>query len=226
MENSDTKNNKINVVFVTAIICFGFVILSSLFCVSMIPQWHGILVGFLFMLIAALAHFAAKWYSISALLNSLGCGCSIGAYYVMSKQSFNLQHAVFAAAIACLVLFSAWILFRISAKKKYVIIPCGIVLTMAVIFSLIMWGGYGEFIYSYSFFMLVIAAFYLFAFQITSHNDHSALRDVSIASFGAFAIVTFIVTVILTEGDALDVLDFAEASKNDKKNDTFTYSRR
>ena len=54
----------------------------------------------------------------------------------------------------------------------------------------------------------LIALFYICIFTISINNDkRSVLRDISYGSFGAFVILTVIVLVMLSDGDALSGID-------------------
>jgi hypothetical protein len=58
-----------------------------------------------------------------------------------------------------------------------------------------------------SFYFLNVSYFYLIAIMSKNESRKDLMREMSIVSFGAFFIVSFIVLVILSEGDALQLLD-------------------
>jgi hypothetical protein len=66
----------------------------------------------------------------------------------------------------------------------------------------------------------LISLFYLCVFGITiNHDDRSVFRDISFGGFGSLIIIAVVVIFIISEGEALDGLDFGggDGSKKSKK---------
>nr|WP_295681412.1 hypothetical protein [uncultured Lachnoclostridium sp.] len=58
---------------------------------------------------------------------------------------------------------------------------------------------------------------------VLQHEENSALlRDFSFGSFGAFFIVTYLVLVLITDGDALELLDSVDVPTNSKNKNTIS----
>jgi UDP-N-acetylmuramyl pentapeptide phosphotransferase/UDP-N-acetylglucosamine-1-phosphate transferase len=73
----------------------------------------------------------------------------------------------------------------------------------------VLWLSVDEFT-GLSFYFLNVAYFYLIAIMSKNEGNVDLMREMSIVSFGAFFIVSFIVLVILSEGEAFQLLDGAD----------------
>lgn len=112
-----------------------------------------------------------------------------------------------APAIAILAL--VYLMLSIYSKTKRITLSVAIVINIALlVVAIFFWTRTGETFFSFGFFCLLISIYSICVFSVTiNHNERSVLKDISYGSFGAFVIITVVIIVILSEGDALEVCD-------------------
>ncbi len=217
----ENSKGKIFWVFVLSLGALGILILSTYVANLIFRNYIGIGIGIAMMIAAVFCHIFGKkrpiLYLVSYLLNSLGNGLSLSAYYVYREMKVDVIE-LFASAIpaaACLLIVYL-LLGRLGKSKKFTLVIATIVDLSLVALSVIYWIIKG--VPSFGFFCLLVALFYICVFGITVNNDSRAcLKDLSFGSFGIFIILTVVVIVIISEGDILDGFDLDFRSGDKKK---------
>lgn len=153
-------------------------------------------------------YFALLWI-LCYLMNSVANGLSIAAFYIHAEHAVKTGEllqgtlpamAVMAVAAAGLLCF--------PARKKLVLWTAGILAAVLVAASWIpaVWDAQPQ--RSMMLFGALTAIFYLVVYgRIVGREDRILLREISFGSFGALIIITLVVLVIITDGDALDFAD-------------------
>lgn len=218
------SKGKIFWVFVLSLAALGILILSTYVATLVCRNYIGLGIGIIMMLVAVFCHIFGKkrpvLYLVSYLFNSIGNGFSLSAYYNYREMKVELIE-LFASAItaaACLLIVYL-LLGRLGKSKKFTIIVAAAIDLALIALAVIYWIIKG--VPSFGFFCLLVALFYICVFGITVNNDRRPfLRDLSFGGFGIFIILTVVVIVIISEGDALDVFDMdigSDKKKNKKK---------
>ncbi len=208
-------------IYLFAITSLCILLVSTRIAVSIFSKYYGLVVGIGLMLVAIPLHIAAKrlprLYILSFLINAIGSGCSVSAYYLMKHISTDLIKMVIAVIPAVIILTLVCIAIRTTFGQTYmrqtilifVIINVALII-LAVVFLIIT----ADVLYSFGFFGLVLAGIYLCVLGVlVKHEERLVLRDISFGSFGAFIILTIVVLTILSEGDMLDGLQFDRKGK-------------
>lgn len=93
IENFINTKPKAYVVFLFSIAALFILTLSTQVAVSICSKWYGLIVGIFLMLLAIPLHVSAKkWtflYVFSFIINFIGCGFSVSAYYLTKGISLN-----------------------------------------------------------------------------------------------------------------------------------------
>lgn len=199
-------------VILFALVSIGIFVIFTLLANSVCRKWYGLLVGIPLMLLAIPFHVLGNekkiGYLISFLLNSVGNGFSASAYYLQRNVSVNLTSALMAAIPACGVLLLAFLLLQIFWKKKVAIITAVVIESMLLAAAVVFWIIWDAGFFSFGFFCLLIALFYLCVLAfLLKKNDSVVLQNISFGSFGAFLALTIVVLIILSEGEILDGID-------------------
>jgi len=220
-DKTEKSKGKILWVFVLSLSAIGIFILSSYIASRICREYYGIAVGISLMIIAVPFHLLGKkipaLYLVSYLLNSIGNGFSVSAYYVFREMKVSFFE-LFASAIpaaACLLIVYL-LLGRLGKSKTFTMVIAAVSDLALIVLAIVYWIIKG--VPSFGFFSLLIALFYICVFGITVNNDgRPYLRDVSFGSFGTFIILSVVVIVIISEGDAFDGFDLDIGSGNKKK---------
>lgn len=223
VSNFVNEKCKAVVVFLFSLISIGLFVVSTLFATIVCEKGYGLIVGVVLMVLAVPFHILGKktqvGYLISFGINSVANGFSASAYYLIKGITIDLNSVFFAIISAVAVLFLVYLMLQVWAKTKRVTVTVAVIVNMLLMVAeIVLWVMYGNAIYSFGFFSLLISLFYLCVFGITiNHDERPVLRDVSFGSFGSFIILTVVVIAILSEGDILDGLDFDLSGGGKKK---------
>lgn len=170
-------------------------------------KWSGLIIGVLFMLVSAVIYFQADniplLYILSFILNMIGVGLSITAYYIFKAYALNLEDYLTAIlnGLGLILLFS--ILTYVKSIKRHIKVILSLVVLAFFIGSLILWLRVDTFT-GLSFYFLNVSYFYLIAIMSKNESSVDLMKEMSIVSFGAFFTISFIVLVIISEGEALE----------------------
>ncbi len=186
---------------------FGFEYLHEL------NQWSGLIIGGIILLISWGIYFLSRkmplLYVLSFVFNMIGVGLSITSYYVFKAYALALEDFMVAylLAIGLIIIFS--LLTYVKFLKRHIKLAVSLIVLVSFVSSLALWISTDEFT-GLSFYFLNVSYFYLIAIMSKNEDKKELMREMSIVSFGAFFIASFIVLVILSEGDALQLVDGVE----------------
>ncbi len=210
------------VVFIFSLSSLVLFIISSLLATRICPKWSGIPIGIGMMIIAIPFHWGSKnklWgYLVSFIINSLGSGFIVSAYYIESKTTPDIYSLFIGAIPTAAIIFLVYLMLHIFSIGKGVTITVAVIINIVLtIISTVLWIKYGNVIFSFGFYCSLIGLFYLCVFGITiNHDERAVFRDISFGSFGSLMIIAVVVIFILSEGDVLDGLDFGGGGRNKK----------
>jgi hypothetical protein len=213
----------------TSMIIFGFiglliVSLSIYFGFKYLVthnQWIGLIIGVLLMIIGILIYQLGEknqiFYQLTFLINMIAIGFSITAYYVFKAYSLTFRDFFVAiiVSIGLLILFS--LISRISLIKRHHKIFLAIFIFISFILSLSLWLSSNIFT-GLSFYFLNIIYFFVIGIVSSPESFKDISKEMAWISFGAFILVSIIVLIILSEGEALSGIDGFSISGESKKN--------
>lgn len=213
-------DKKAKLTFMFSIITWLLVSSSSALFSNIISGWQGILIGLGFMILSLIIHLIArthnpKLYLISSCINALATGIAMSSYYAYAK--IELPPYILGGTLLCYILLSYLLCIgvnKMQSKKKAAWL-FGCLFLVLLIASIVAW--INSPLFSIAFFALVIVFFYFLLAMKTFHTSRNYLSDLSLASFGIFFLVAYIVIVLISDGDGLDLLDFAGDSGKQKK---------
>lgn len=205
--------------FMFSIITWLLVSSSSVLFTNIISGWQGILIGLGVMLISLIIHLIArahnpKLYIISSCINALATGIAMSSYYAYAKIELPLY--MLGVTLLCYILLSYLLCtgYKMQSKKKAAWL-FGCLFLVLLIATISVWVNNP--LFSIYFFALVIVFFYFLLEIKTFHTSRNFLSDLSSASFGIFFLVAYIVIVLISDGDGLELLDFADDGGIQKK---------
>ncbi len=211
------------VIFLFSLICIGLFVVSANFAIATGYEFSGIGIGIALMILAIPFHLRGKkngvCYLVSFLLNSIGNGFSVSAYYLVKEVKVDLYEMLFASVIAAGVMLFVYLMLQIFSKSKKVTVTIAAIIIAALMAAAIsLWILRDAGFYSFGFFSLLISMFFLCVFGININQEkRPVLRDISFGSFGTFVIITVVVLAILSEREVLSELDFGWDWKKKKK---------
>lgn len=221
-QRKDIKmDKKAKLTFVFSIITWLLVSSSSILFSNIISGWHGILIGLGVMLVALIFHLIArarnpKLYLITSCINALATGIAMSSYYTYAKIELPLY--ILGVTFLCYILLSYLIcmgVYKIQSKKIAAWL-FGCLFLVLLIIAIAAWKSSS--LFSIAFFALVIVFFYFLLEMKTFHTSRNYLSDLSLASFGLFFLVAYIVMVLISDGDGLELIDFVgDGGKHKKK---------
>jgi len=203
----------------------ALVAISTYVASLFVYEWLGILVGCIIILFAIIPHRLGKInsaaYILSVAMNGIGTGFAISAYYIVKEKPVSVSGLIFVSLIAAALYTLANLLIYLFRKKNTFIMIFGIAVGLILISSVVLWIIRGGFLYSFGFFASLLLLFFLSVTAITIWNPaRVALRDLSFGAFGSFVVAALVVVAILSEGDIVDGVDIADATKKGKKKST------
>ncbi len=178
-------------------------------------QWFGFIIGVVFMIMGVISYQFGKkhvlFYMLSFVLNMIGVGLSITAYYVLAAFPLDFEHYVIAIAVAMGLLIGFAVVTNIPIMKKHSKVWLVLTIIAAFGLSLTLWILSDTFT-GLSFYFINIIFFYMVSVVEAVDDDKDVFKELAKISAGAFVLVSIIVLVILTEGEALQGLDGFNAS--------------
>ena len=225
IEEFFNKEAKAFSVFIFGLIALGTLVISTQLAVVICSKWYGIIVGIIAMILAIPLHLLAKkhriLYVFGFLLNSIGSGFSVSAYYLTEKIEPDLITLFLSAIPAAAILALIYVVLQIFSKSKNVSVSIAVILNVILLgLAVFHWIKTGDIIFSMAFFCLLQSLFYICVFGVTiNHDERYVLRDISFGGFGSFIIITVVVIVIISGGDILEGVDFGggDGKKKSKK---------
>lgn len=184
------------------------VLLSNRIFQSTAALWLGIIL----MLIALATHFAGrrykKCYLLSLCLNSVANGLAVSAYYLYTQIPLSSQSFLIGLSPAVLLLLLCYFCFGILQKGKALcclfLLLSSLLLTVG---SCILWVKTGSIYGSSGFFSSLFSMIYILCYIYLIYGKNpSAPKTFSAGSFGIFSIIGAIIAIIITDGDAMDMV--------------------
>ena len=211
-----------------AALMLGLMLISNAVGVELFHswKWYGVIVGVALMLAAIFFHSLGKrykgFYLVSLLLNGIGNGCSLSALYIDRSLSASVMENLPGLLPGiCLLLLGALLLAALPIKKKAALWICGLLAATVIAgccLGILKTDGQEEAHWRFAMFGALLAAMFLVPMGMISGNqERSLLRYASFAGFGAYILITLIVVLVISEGEALDGLDLPFGGSSGKR---------
>ncbi len=174
-------------------------------------------------IISLVLHFEAKerpWlYFVCIFLNTAASAMFVSCFYLLNDIPLRLFETVEGHFDALCLLTFALLLWRIfKAPRKATLIASVALFVLLTSGCIVMWVIDGPAVRSFAIFSLIMALFYILAIAGDSPDRKStSLAALSLASFGAIAIIAAVVVGLLTAGEELAGLEIFEGFKAQKK---------
>ena len=216
------------IILLSSLSSIALFIISCFSAVLICNNFSGIVIGIILMICAIPLHCSGKkhniYYLISFLLNSIANGFTASAYYITAKISFNIIEILIAIIPGVIILTFVYLMIQVFNKsKRPVLIFASIINVILLITFIALWITLNKLMFSFAFFCSLISIFYLCVFgTVINHNNRNVFRFISFGSFGLFIMISFVVLLIISEGEILDGADFS-LSDDDSKTEINTY---
>lgn len=186
-------------------------------------QFIGLIIGVVLMIISIIMYqFGEKnevYYQIVFVMNMIAVGLSITSYYVFKAYSLTLIDFIVAISISLGVLTVFALLSKIEVIKKHHKLFLAFFIAVSFIISLSLWLS-SETFTGLTFYFLNVAYFFMIGIVSVTASFKDISKEMAWISFGAFILISIIVLIIISEGEALSGLDgvsFDISSKKKKK---------
>jgi hypothetical protein len=185
-------------------------------------QWIGLIIGILMMIFSILLYLLGNqntiFYQLTFLVNMVAIGFSITAYYVFKAYSLTLNDYLVAILVSMAVLILFSLMSRIKLFKRHHKIFLGVFISVSFVISLILWLSSTGFT-GLSFYFLNIVYFFMIGMVSTPESFKDLSKEMAWISFGAFILISIIVLIIISEGEALSGFDgvIIDGSQKSKK---------
>ncbi len=185
-------------------------------------QWIGLIIGIFMMIFSILLYLLGNqntiFYQLTFLVNMVAIGFFITAYYVFKAYSLSLNDFLVAILVSMAVLILFSLLSRIKLFKRHHKIFLGVFISLSFVISLILWLSSSGFT-GLSFYFLNIIYFLMIGMVSTPESFKDLSKEMAWISFGAFILISIIVLIIISEGEALSGFDGAiiDGSQKSKK---------
>lgn len=205
-----TKGKGITVYFF--FLLFLAIFLASVFLgCSLFAKWFGLLAGFLLTVLAVPCHFfigrkTVAGHFLSFLLNAVGSGFSVSAYYTVKCVSLFPEKLAYGIIPCIAIMLIVSVLMVALRENKHILILVFALIEIALLItSIVLWVKQGGEIYAIMFFSLLLASFYTTVLAVTVDEDErSVIRDCSFGSYGFYLVATVVVIVILLGASGCD----------------------
>ncbi|RJP57561.1 MAG: hypothetical protein C4543_09695 [Ignavibacteriales bacterium] len=183
-------------------------------------QWLGLIIGVGFMIVGIIIYQFGKrhglFYLLSFISNMMGVGLSITAYYVFKEYSLAFEDFMFAIIVSLLMLSGFLALTFMERVKKHIKWMTAIIIIVSLIVSLILWLSVDEFS-GLSFYYLNIIYFFMVGMISVTDSLKDLSKEMAWVSLGAFLLISIIVLIVLSEGEALSGMDGIDITPSGKK---------
>lgn len=209
-------NNKRKVVLLYTLIAYSLISFSVNFgfeYIVTLDEWAGLIIGILLMIASIPIYFIAKrlplLYFISFLINMVGVGFSITCYYIFKQYHLEMIDFLTAFSVSMIVLIVFAVISSTSIYKKHPIMYTIFFILICFGVSLFLWLSEPCFS-GLTFYYLNVAYFFMIGMIASSNDLRNLAKEMALVSFGAFVLVSIIVLLVITEGEALEGLaDFS-----------------
>lgn len=173
-----------------------------------LPETYlGFLFGIILFVIAIPLHiFGNKntlFYAFSILLTSFGVGLILTSYYSTVENQLKLVDYVVAITISITTLTIFSFITSFTVIKKYSKIILIFTIPILFIITLIVWLN-SDIFTGLTFYFFNIIYFHMICVVTASEDIKDLLREMSFSMFGSFILISIIVIIILSEGEALE----------------------
>ena len=186
-------------------ILFGFQFIYPEF------SYLGLIIGAALMIIAIPLHVVGKdfwpFYFISFTFNSIAIGFSITSYYVFKEYPLELIDFFTAISVSLLVLMFFGAISTLPFYRKHPKLYTALFIFISFVASLILWISNDSFS-GLTFYFLNVVYFFMIGMIAASDNQKDLSKEMSLVMFGAFVLISIIVLIIISEGEALSGMDF------------------
>lgn len=183
-------------------------------------QWIGLVLGIAMMIVGILIYQLGKkrtlFYWIAFIFNMIGIGLSITSYYVLKAYELGFVDFITAILVSVSLLAIFGLLTMISAIRKHQKIYISIIIVISFITSLILWLSVDS-LSGLSFYYLNVIYFFMVGMISATDSFKDLSKEMAWVSFGAFILVSIIVLIILTEGEALSGFDMPSVGSGKPK---------
>ena len=221
------ENKRLKIAFLA--FCFlSIVYLSAqqaFFLLEETPSFVGLLIGVVIMGIAVAIHLLSKLHSplylLAIFLNAIAIGCSLTSYYVYKEFHLKWDDYVIATSISMVSFLAFAFVSRMQFFLRHYKIYTSLWILCSFCISLTLWLSNEEFS-GLTFYFLNIMYFFFVGLLLSSPHD-SVLRLTSFFTFGAFLLISIIVLIVISEGEALSGIgdfDFGSGGIKTKKKKT------
>lgn len=171
-------------------------------------RYVSIIIGISMMLLAIPIHVLGKkqllFYLISFLMNTFGLGLSFATYYEYRGMLPTIDDFIIVSMITFSVIAFFGAMTFPKRIKPYVKLFAVVVIMVLFIVSIVLWVRNEALIYSLFFYFLNTTYFFMVGMISASHQLKDLAKEMSLTSFGAFIILSIIVLLIVSEGEALE----------------------
>lgn len=216
------KETKFRIIFLFSVVTYVIASMACLVCAKAVPEWFGLIIGFCIMLIALILHFVAKnasplLYVVSSCINAVATGFSIGAYYPSTSTKLPVSTPFLLFLPYLILTFLILCFIQYLPKKSFSGILCTIILVGSILLCILHWEESS--LITYGFFLLLIQMFnFVLSLRILK-TSRNVLANLSLASFGIYLLVACVVAIIISDGDAAEIIfDLFDIDIHKKKN--------
>lgn len=167
-------------------------------------KWYGIIAGVILTLLAVPCHFflgrkTSFGHFLSFLLNSVGAGFSVSAYYTVKNVSLIPEKLFFGILPSViLMLFISVFMVAMRDNKHILIIIFAVIEVALLVVSIVFWVNREAQTYAIMLFSLLLSSFYIAVLAVSVDEDErTPMRDCSFGSYGFYLVATVVVAVIL-----------------------------
>ena len=145
-------------------------------------------------------------YFYSFALNSIANGLIVAVYYLSFQIPLDIASVFLGLLVPAVLLLCAYLFFGVLQKARSRTTLLLLLSNFALMVgAVVKWVKDGSPVYSFCFFGLIFSLIYIIIYSVSLYRQNRCVhRDLSMGSYGIFAIIGIVVIVILSEGEALD----------------------
>lgn len=176
------------------------------------PVWGALLPAFLLTLTAVILHQLGKvlfkgFYLVSAALNSVAAGLLFTAFYNHNKIPVRMTGLLYAYILFIALALIFCVMFVYIRKRWLMALLGGLLLAGVMAGSLFFRPDFLGNFFLFAPSHVLLSASYFMAYML-SYRRRGVLRSISLTSFSGAIIISLIVLLFLSEGDASFDFDF------------------
>lgn len=208
---------------ICAIFCLSIIIsfASQFVCIASISDWKGLLVSAGLCVLGIIFYFLGKSHPVLRILNpvcnAIGIGFATATFYIVTDVVLSIESSVAVICGAVALIIIVCVVLNLLPYHKSILLVAIALCLLGIVLAVINWRN-DRSLFSQLFFFSIFSAsllFGLFGFVVTRTD---IWRCLSVAYFAALTIIIFVVLVIITEGDALDIGDLSIDAGGERKN--------